>query len=142
MKPLLSILVVALLLLACDQNDKVNPSDTGEWILYESGYSPGAGYITENVPPVPAQTLKLNADGSLESTIDGWDKYKYYLILQESDEQQKILALYEERPINPNPDVNKLAFSFRMISSGEGNLRLEYRWCIEGCHLAFRKFIR
>lgn len=141
MKTILTFLVCATLAMACDQSDNANVSDTGEWILYEQGYSPGAGYITEDVAPVPAQTMTLNADGTIEATIKGWEKFKYYLIL-EQDNDNKILALYESKPLNSNPDVNKLATSYQMAFDEEGNLKLYFRWCIEGCHLALKKYNR
>ncbi len=47
---------------------QISPNSNGQWVLYERGYSPGAGYITEDVALVPPQTLKLNSDGSLEAT--------------------------------------------------------------------------
>lgn len=141
-KTILTILVCACFVIACDDNDNAKPSETGKWILYEQGYSPGVGYITEDIPLLPAQTLLLNEDGSLETTVKGWEKYKHYLILEQGVDENKILALYEEKPLTPNPDRETLAVSYTMEFDEDGNLKLFFRWCDEGCHLAFRKYLQ
>src|SRR5690242_16330375 len=139
MKSLLAILLIAFLVIACDQNG-VAPSDTGSWILYERGYSPGAGYITEDVSAVPPQTLALNENGSMTSTIGELSDYKFYLILEHDADKNKILAVFKDRPIDQHPDINKLERSYDIALDEEGNLKLSFRWCNEGCHLGLKRY--
>ena len=138
MKSLLPILLFTFLAIACDQNS-VDPPDTGNWLLYERGYSPGAGYITEDVAAIPPQTLTLNADGSMKSSIGELSEYKFYLILEQGDDKNKILAVYKVRPVDQHPDINKLERSYEMAFDEEGNLKLSFRWCFEGCHLGLKR---
>src|SRR5690349_1233192 len=115
MKSLQAILVVAFLTIACDQNG-IAPSDTGNWIFYERGYSPGAGYITEDVAAVPPQTLALYEDGSMKSSIGELSEYKFYLVLEQGTDKNKILAVYKDRPADQHPDINTLERSYEMAS--------------------------
>jgi hypothetical protein len=133
---LLTIIFCSSLIFACDSNSDLNQKN-GSWILYERGYSPGAGYITEDVSEQPPQTLSLNVDGTMKTSIKGMEEYKYYLILNDEKDEAKILALFKTKPLDRDP--SKLEHSYRMSTDEEGNLRLNFRWCIEGCHLALRK---
>lgn len=140
MKALFTMVLCAALAVACDENLAVEYQASGTWILYEQGFSIGSGYNTEAVSPVPAQTLTLNADGSLSTTVNVWQKYKYYLIIDPGDGQRKVLALYEQEPSDPNPDLKTVSVGYNMVADEDGNLKLYFRRCIEGCHLAFRKY--
>lgn len=140
MKAAFSIFLCAMIFISCDENSATESPGNGTWILYEHGYSPGAGYITENVPAIPTQTLTLNPDGSLETTVTVWKKYKYYLIIEPGGGQRNVLALYEEKPSDPNPDLTEVNVGYNMVSDEDGNLKLYFRWCIEGCHMAFKRY--
>jgi hypothetical protein len=140
----LSLLVaLAVFFYGCEQRDCCSPlapldgSLVGEWQLYERGYSPGAGYITEEVPAEPSQTFHFLADGTFSSSIQSMDGYKYYLVLDDPQSDQDILSLYKTDPGNKPQDIYKLEHSYSMVM-GEGTLKLHYRWCIEGCHLGLR----
>ena len=138
--------VIALFLAAvsCNNNqDCCLPSGEpegliGKWQIYEHGYSPGGGYIVKEVPNEPAQILTFESDNQFSSRNAGMDRFSYYLILNDSLEGS-ILALYEEEPdTKDNQDTKSLAHSY-MIKYEEGNVKLFYRYCIEGCHIGLKK---
>jgi hypothetical protein len=125
--------VVILVGSSCKDDSMVVPSPLhGTWLLYETGFSPGAGYIVNEVPEVPAQTLTLNADGTVESTMDGFKDYVFYQI--DSD----VVKFYRSNPDTEPRDPNLIPGSFG-FSLNDNKLRLNYRGCIEGCHMAFRQ---
>jgi hypothetical protein len=109
----------------------------GTWLLYEQGHSPGFGYITEAVPASPAQTISFDQDRIL-STVSGWERFKYYEILNDTLVNTPYIALYSnEPPVQPEtPSSDVPTYSFDLESN---TLTLYFRWCYEGCHLAFRK---
>lgn len=137
MKNLLSLIFVVLLVFCCDRKDCCGPQYNneliGSWQLYEYGYSPGSEYIVEQVPAEPAQTITFKSDGRFSSTSDGLDQFNYYLVMEEFG----VLALFEDDPGNETQDVSKLKNAYDMRF--ENGLKLSYRWCIEGCHLGFRR---
>jgi len=106
---------------------------TGSWLLFERGYSPGSGYITEPVSENPAQTLTFRSNGQLISTVSGQEDFKYYFV----DVDQKVVAFYKQDP-GPTPDPSTYTTSYD-FSFEEYNLRLNFRYCIEGCHMELRK---
>src|SRR5688572_191660 len=109
----------------------------GTWLLYEQGHSPGVGYITEPVPASPAQTITFSHD-RVSSSVLGWEQFKYYEILNDTVVNTPFIALYVEDPgVQPSPPSSDLStYSFDLESN---TLTLYFRWCYEGCHLAFRK---
>ena len=107
---------------------------TGAWLLYEQGYSPGGGYVVKSVSDSPPQVIVLNQDGTLTSTMDGWKDYKYYQVLKDT----MVLALFKLDPGSQPKKIEELDHSYN-ITFKDGGLRLEYRFCMEGCHLAFKK---
>jgi hypothetical protein len=134
---------LVIILLGCVENDDLCCSMpetnklAGTWLLYEYGYSPGAGYITEAVAPSPAQTMTFD-DDRVSSTVLGFERFKYYKILNDTMVNTPYIALYADEPgVQPNtPSSDVPTYSFDL----EGHtLTLHFRWCFEGCHLAFRK---
>ena len=110
---------------------------TGSWLLYESGYSPGAGYITEEVPPFPAQTVTFHSGNKLSSNIEGLSDYNFYRVLDDEYSDDKVVGIYKTNPGNPHdplPYEHSYTIKFK-----DGNLFLHFRYCIEGCHMAFLK---
>jgi hypothetical protein len=111
----------------------------GSWLVSERGYSPGAGYITEEVPPRPAQTIIFKANGELFSNVEGFSQYPYYLVLEHpQDPEHYILALFATQPDGQPLDVNKLSPTYA-ITFTDKVLKLSYRWCIEGCHIGMKR---
>ena len=137
------LVLLGMFLLGCVEKDDlccgIQEADqlSGRWLLYEVGYSPGFEYITEAIPPKPAQTLTFS-NNRVSSTIEGLERFKYYRILNDTVVHTPYLALYANesggQPGSPSSD--ELTYSFDL----ENNiLTLHYRWCYEGCHMAFRK---
>ena len=105
----------------------------GDWLFFERGYSPGGGYVTESIPAEAAQKLKLT-DGKVLSTVEGWENFRFYRILNDTVYHSPYIAFYNLDPASQPSDSS--TFSFEL----EGNiLTLRFRWCIEGCHMAFKK---
>jgi hypothetical protein len=128
---------------ACEEKDCCSIQEegrndlTGSWLLYEWGYSPGAGYITENVSQIPPQTITFHDDGTISSSVDGWKPHLFYLVLSDpSQPDLSVLALFDTLPDQP-VDINDLQNSY-LITFDDGKLKLSFRWCVEGCHLGFR----
>jgi len=136
----LYIVAMAILFLtfSCEDN-QVNPLVNKQlidtWLLFERGYSPGAGYITDQVSPDPAQTMSFQSDGQFSSNIDGLQDFKYYSVIQDST--QEILALHEKVPTPADQELENLVHSYA-IEFTEDAVKLYFRWCFEGCHLALR----
>lgn len=132
-----------MLLLGCVEKDDLccgipeADSIRGRWLLYEVGYSPGFEYITEAIPPKPAQTLTLG-DNRVSSTVEGLERFKYYRILNDTVVHTPYLALYANEPGGQpgSTSSDEPTYSFDV---GNDVLTLHYRWCYEGCHMAFRK---
>jgi hypothetical protein len=135
------IVAISIGLFSCTEIDS-NDSQiiTGSWLLYEQGYSPGAGYIVKSVSDSPPQVIVLNEDSTLTSTIEGWTDYKYYQVLKDTigGNSRLILALFKLDPGSKPKKLEELDHSYN-ISFENGDLRLAYRFCMEGCHLAFRE---
>jgi hypothetical protein len=110
----------------------------GSWKLYERGYSPGSGYTVEPVPDEPVQWIDFNANGTFQSNLAGMGNYKYYRVIDDPSGNSKIVALFESEPVNVDP--SNLEHSYQM-SFENGGLNLSFRFCIEGCHMAFRPLI-
>lgn len=136
-------ILLVMVLLGCVEKDElccgIQEADrlSGRWLLYEVGYSPGFEYITEVVPPKPAQILTFG-DNRVSSTVEGLERFKYYRILNDTVVHTPYVALYADEPGDqpgiPSSDV--LTYSFDLENN---TLMLYYRWCYEGCHMAFRK---
>ena len=142
-----SVVHVVLILLAlgdygCVERDDMCCSDqerdqlSGKWLLYEAGYSPGDRYITEAIPTSPAQTLTIR-DHHVSSTVKGLEQIQFYRILNDTVSHSPYMAFYVKDPSIEGDTVRAAGtYTFKL----ENNiLRLHFRWCIEGCHMAFRK---
>ncbi|MBT1702214.1 hypothetical protein [Chryseosolibacter indicus] len=145
MRKIPSIIAVVLSIISlastCDDNEshvsQVEPKNVaGRWVLYERGYSPGSGYITEQIPANPAQEITLEQTKRFTSNIQGLSDYKFYEILDDTNLQVKVLALFKAKP-EGFVEINNLEHSYN-LEVKDGNLRLAYRFCIEGCHMAFK----
>jgi len=145
MKTPIQLIVVLLMifLFGCVENDDLccslheTSEVDGTWLLYEQGHSPGFGYITEPVPASPAQTITFSHD-RVSSSVLGWEQFKYYEILNDTLVNTPYIALYSHQPpVQPEtPSSDVPTYSFDLESN---TLTLYFRWCYEGCHLAFRK---
>jgi hypothetical protein len=145
MKTLWILLLSAMLLSSCENEGRLccgkgdgDDEITGTWLLYETGYSPGAGYIIEEVPPYPAKTLTLDGSGGVKSSIGELTKYKYYEILHDTNIESDIVAFFETKPL-ATPDIDNLEHSYNITFDEEHNMKLGFRYCFEGCHLGLRK---
>ena len=135
--------LLSIILFGCVENDDLccNIPETSEvdgtWLLYEQGHSPGFGYITEPVPASPAQTITFS-HARVSSSVLGWEQFKYYEILNDTLVNTPYIALYSnEPPVQPEtPSSDVPTYSFDLETN---TLKLYFRWCYEGCHLAFRK---
>jgi hypothetical protein len=138
-KPVISVSIalIAAIALSCDEKECcVNPDDestsfSGQWILYERGFSPGSGYIIEPVSSEPAQIIELKGNGELVSTVGGLTDYKFYAV------KGDIVGLFRTYP-GPAPEVTTVTHSYHIVFE-EGNLKLYFRYCVEGCHLGFKR---
>jgi len=133
-------------ILACEEKQEptvvteAEPSLEGNWILYERGYSPGAGYNIEKVNSNPPSRITLTWDKDFSSNINGLTQFKFYRVVLDPVYDRQVLALYEDDPGNDEIDVNNLKQSY-FIELEENKLKLYFRYCIEGCHLGFKKEI-
>ncbi len=120
---------------SCDENDD-NPTTelTGSWLLYEKGYSPGGEYIVEAVPPTPAQVLIFEEE-EMSSSVGGLEDFKFYEVSIDTVTQTEFLALYKNKPSGQD-DESSPTYLFEITGD---TLKLYFRYCIEGCHLAFRR---
>lgn len=146
MKNLLFILGV-FFLIACEDTHE-NPeiiveTETtieGHWVLYERGYSPGVGYIVEKVNDNPSSKITLTFEKEFSSNIKGLEQFKYYRVVMDSALDTQILALYKTNPGTIEPDVKSLEHSY-YIELQEDDLKLSFRYCIEGCHMSFKRLV-
>ena len=134
----LPMILIAVFALSCAEkeccpNQKEGSANaiSGEWLLYERGYSPGAEYIIEPVSSVPPQRIEFKDNGALSSTVEGLKDYKFYSV------KGDVVGLFKTNP-GPDPDSSAFTHSYN-FSFEEGNLRLGFRYCFEGCHLGFKK---
>lgn len=132
------------LVLSCNNNQDcclpVGDLDNllGNWQVYERGFSPGAGYIIEEVPAEPQQTITFEGNDRFVSNYSGLEEYSYFNILKDSS-GENILALYKTKSdFKNNQDPADLAHSY-IINYEDGNLKLYFRYCIEGCHIGITK---
>jgi len=108
------------------------------WLNTEYGYSPGGAYQAVDVPVIPPQTIRFGDDLRLQTNIEGLDRYRYYRIADDTTRHQTVLAFYEEDPGDQTSGTSGFKHSYTVGREGE-ILKLYYRWCIEGCHLGFKR---
>ena len=132
------IILIALLALSCSEKDccmggeKEGSNElAGKWLLFERGYSPGAGYIIEPVSAVPPQIIEFKSNGELSCSVSGLTEYKFYSV------NDDVVGLFKSDP-GPSPDSLAFTHSYN-FSFEDSNLKLGFRYCYEGCHLGFKK---
>ncbi len=143
-------LVLCLTIFSCDTKEIAREPSfendgelTGTWGVFESGYSPGAGYIVEPVPSSPLQYLSFKPNGNaFQSNFHGLENFKFYLIIDDPDSEEDILALYHQLPEHPeNEEIMNLQHSYIIHPVEDGKVELWYRFCIEGCHIGINKVV-
>jgi hypothetical protein len=143
MKPICFALILIILTFSCNEvvDDPccLPPNGSGDlmgsWQLYETGLSPGSGYIVNKVPVDPAQTITFLPNRAMVSNIQGLEQYKFYLTRYDTAHSMVVLSLFKNDPYTA-PDPSPPSYS---IVFEDNTLKLSYRWCIEGCHLGFRR---
>lgn len=148
MKKALTLFFVASLAFSCayetiTPEDEVNGEKTGHsipgsWLYVEYGYSPGDKYHTVPVPADPPGTLTFKSDLTMSSKNMGLDQYKYYRLLQDTVADRQVIAFFEEDPGQASPSLAGLSPTYNIVWQ-ENHLVLHYRWCIEGCHIKFKR---
>jgi len=132
-----SIALIAALTLSCDEKeccvdlDDETTSILGQWILSERGFSPGSGYIVEPVSSEPPQIIELKGNGELASTVGGLTDYKFYAV------DGDVVGFFRTYP-GPAPDRSTFTHSYQVVYEN-GKLKLYFRYCVEGCHLGFKR---
>jgi hypothetical protein len=134
------------ILFGCEQKDccVLNEGEgsglAGTWLLYEHGYSPGFGEVTEPVSPSPAQTLTFKSNGRMTSSLEGLSDYKFYFIRDAPVAEQRIVAFYKHYPgESPDPSTFDPSYHFSFEGENGENLKLYFRYCFEGCHLGLSR---
>jgi hypothetical protein len=131
--------LLTLFILTCDQSidSSLDSSNDlkGVWLLYEEGYSPGAGYVTRPVPPDPAQTLKFIDESQIVSSVKGYEEFKFYTV--ERDSTNKMISLKIFRTDPHTEIISDSAFRQFIVEKQEETMKLMQIGCIEGCHLGF-----
>lgn len=126
----LPLILSVFVLLNCQSNESIKPIHgqglAGTWLLYESGYSPGAGYIVDKVPSKPQQTLTFTSDGHLQVQGDLLKNYQSFTQFRLDSVKQSIRLYY-------TPSISNYS---EAIYLNNDTLKL-YQPCIEGCHLGF-----
>ena len=130
------LLVVFLLIGACSQYDCCvliddDRSLVGKWQVFEYGYSPGSGYIVEQVPDSPVKILEFKAGGVFSSNYDGLKNFNRYKV--EADTSGYVLSLSEIL----TGRKGTTAAQYTIVGEGD-HLKLYYRYCIEGCHIGIK----
>lgn len=133
MRSILTLLLI-LVFSACSNTDvslccDIPNSLSGTWQLYERGYSEGQDYTTEEIAADPAQTLQLSDHYEVSSNITSFQDFENYSILTDTLTTNDYLFFYN------SDDEEEASYDFSY--SEKGDLLLYYRFCVEGCHLAF-----
>lgn len=109
----------------------------GKWQLFEQGYSPGAGYIINEIDANPPQLITLH-QGIFESNYPQLENFHYYLIFDDPQSGMQVLSLYQEEPDLNSETLENAQHSY-LVKIEEDHVKLFFRYCIEGCHLGMRK---
>lgn len=146
---ILGILILTALSTSCQEDEPeiecclpfdIATSLSGEWQVYERGYSPGDRYIIEEVPNTPEQNMSFETENVFSSNITGLEDYSYFKIFEDSHiEEGMVLALFSELLDMQEADPDQLEHSYTLEEYSNGNIKLGFRFCIEGCHLALKK---
>lgn len=73
----------------------------------------------------------------MSSNIVGLSEFKYYFFQDDIDLKNRVVALYKSDP-GQSPDPSTFTCSYT-VSLEQAELKLFYRFCIEGCHLGLKK---
>jgi hypothetical protein len=134
-------IALALLIISCDRSMDASMTSAedlqGVWLLYERGYSPGAGYITEPVAANPPQTITFIDNRQIVNTLDGSQAYKFYTAERDAADQITRLKLFMTDPDLPQVEGDRIA-EF-IVEQTQDTMKLMQIGCIEGCHLGFRR---
>lgn len=135
-----SVLILLIILAAsCQQSSEESPSLSlqlqGTWLLYEQGYSPGAGYVTNPVPEEPPQIISFSGDQNFSSNLNGQQDYRFYTVTEDTVRNNVTLRLFKSQD---DLKANNTMQVFEMEFAG-GNLTLRHLGCIEGCHWSFKR---
>jgi hypothetical protein len=107
----------------------------GTWLLFEQGYSPGGGYIINEVPAEPAQTITFGPGNKMTSTVAGWEQYVSFDIANGATIHSFVLKFHKLPSSQENATLESIV-SFE----GDGNeMRISNPMCIEGCHDGFKR---
>jgi hypothetical protein len=74
----------------------------------------------------------------MQTNMDGLSKYRFYRILENPAGENPVIAFYEQDPGSTPQELSELEHSYSMVRAGN-TLKLHYRFCIEGCHLGFKR---
>ena len=110
----------------------------GVWQLFESGYSPGGGYIVVEVAADPPLLITFNEDGTVISNMEGMEEYKFYALVDDPYQDGQFIAFFKNKPTNDDLEAEVFDLSYSFEITGD-ELKLYYRFCIEGCHLGFKR---
>jgi hypothetical protein len=132
--------LLGLILSACEDSGSIPlggaPIDLeGSWLLFEEGFSPGDHYIVRQVDPNPSQLVTFQSNGRVTSSLVNWQDVKSFKWSE--DGGYKVVTLYTATPDEADPSDKGSAYTVKY--DDDGNLILLFRFCIEGCHLKFRK---
>jgi hypothetical protein len=134
--------LLIIFLFSCKDNDfnsSLEQTLRGSWILYERGYSPGSGYIVNQIPDKPAQVIIFKSNNEMSTTIEGMTDFKFFLVAFDSIAKQKVLALYQDFPTDDLKNPPKYYNHSYTVREEGDKLKLYFRFCIEGCHMAFKR---
>lgn len=132
----ISLLVVLLSALACQTAQDIVPPGAGlvgSWQYVERGYSPGAGYIIDQIPRKPVQRIDFLSDSTVR-TLNITDQFfssaRTYRIdsIQRGPSRAATVSLFDA--------AGKLLGLQMGVGIRNDTLRLSPP-CFEGCHSAF-----
>jgi hypothetical protein len=139
---LVAVLVMALMFAGCNDEEPVWIADdvddiAGTWLQNERGYGTAfAGqYVIEPVSAFSARLINFFADGRMSSNIEELSDCKFYEIALEQQDQSHYLIVYKTEEDAAEGKV-KARYD---IDFPNGELKLSFRQCYEGCHIKLSK---
>jgi hypothetical protein len=141
MKSNLLSVVLTFIAIACDGTSVALTGSReleGSWLLYETGSSPGYGYIIEQVDADPPQKITFKLNGSFTSSVNGWENIRFYHFSKDGHGDE-IVSFFKTRPDDLHSTPRGDQKDYDVTFDNDGNLRLAFRYCYEGCHLKFRR---
>ena len=132
----LGIIAIALLVgwsVSCREGEEGELARTtglvGRWRYVERGYSPGAGYYVDPIPPIPMRTLTFTASGAVSTvnmTEAPFNQARYYRLDSTRSAVYLTFTDAARQPLAPGV----------YVSIRNDTLRLSPQ-CFEGCHYGF-----